>query len=86
MNIEELESFLFVVESQTNVVLQMQSAYNEIGNERPVSQAAHALLARTMDDLSRITSDVKRLVKNATQIQAAVRHLLRALINKWSAY
>ena len=78
MNIEELESFMFVVESQMNVVSQMQSAYNEIGSELSVSQAAHSLLARTMADLSRIASDVKRLVKNATQIQAAVRHLLRA--------
>lgn len=82
MNIEELESFLFVVESQMNVVSQMQSAYNEIGNERSIPQAAYTLLARTMGDLSRITSDVKRLVKSATQIQAAVRHLLCALI-KW---
>ena len=81
MSIEELESFLFVLESQTNVVSQIQSAYNEIGKERTVSERAFGLLAKTMDDLMRITSDVRRLVKNATQIQTAVMHLISLRTN-----
>lgn len=72
MIIEELQSFDFVLDSQLKVIMQMRYAYLDIEKSRNISEKALPLLAKTVDDLKRIKSDVGRLIKNATQIQAAV--------------
>jgi len=78
MTIEELQSFDFVLDSQIKVIRQMQQAYIDMGNSRNISEKALPLLLKTIDDLKRIRSDVERLIKNASQIQAAVRFTLFA--------
>jgi hypothetical protein len=82
MNIEDLESFLFVLESQGNMVSQMLNAYIEMRKERSVSEIAFTLLQKTKDDLLRITTEVTRLVKIAMQIQAAVIRYVHLCIGK----
>ena len=73
MTIEELQSFDFVLDSQIKVIIQMRQAYTDMEKSGNISEKAVPLLSKTIDDLKRIKSDVERLVKNATQIQAAVR-------------
>jgi prophage DNA circulation protein len=72
MTIEELQSFLFALNSQLNVISQMQRAYTEIEHARKISSKALPLLVETYDDVVRVKKDVERLITNATQIQAAV--------------
>jgi hypothetical protein len=73
MTIEELQSFDFVLDSQIKVIIQMRQAYTDMEKSRNISEKALPLLSKTVDDLKHIKSDVERLVKNTTQIQAAVR-------------
>lgn len=75
MTIEELQSFLFVLDGQMNVISQMQKCYMDAGTNQNISEKALPLLSKTLDDVMRIKRDVDRLVKNMTQIQAAVKDL-----------
>jgi hypothetical protein len=79
MIIEELQSFDFVLDSQLKVITQMWQAYTDMEKSRNISEKALPLLLKTTDDLKRIKSDVERLIKNATQIQAAVSDSLHVL-------
>jgi hypothetical protein len=72
MTIEELQSFDYVLDSQLKVISQMRQAYIDMDTSQNISERALPLLAKTIDDLKRIKLDVERLIKNATQIQAAV--------------
>lgn len=84
MTIEELQSFDFVLDSQLKVINQMRQAYTDMERSRNISEKALPLLIKTVDDLERIKSDVERLIKNATQIQAAVRDPTPDLLElKW---
>ena len=73
MTIEELQSFDFVLDSQLKVITQMRQAYTDMEKSRNIFEIALPLLLKTIEDLKRVKSDVERLIKNATQIQAAVR-------------
>jgi len=79
MTIEELQSFDFVLDSQVKVITQMKHAYLDMEKSRNISEKALPLLLKTENDLKRIKSDVERLIKNTTQIQAAVRKPFRPL-------
>jgi hypothetical protein len=79
MTIEELQSFDFVLDSQLKVITQMRQAYTDMDRSRNISEKALPLLLKTTDDLKRIKSDVERLIKNLTQIQAAVSDSLHVL-------
>jgi hypothetical protein len=79
MTIEELQSFDYVLDSQLKVITQMRQAYTDMEKSRNISEKALPLLLKTTDDLKRIKSDVERLIKNATQIQAAVGDSLYVL-------
>jgi len=70
--VEELESFLFVLESQVDVLKQIMAAYFKIYGGHDTSIGAMAVLDMTCEDIKRITTNVKRLVKNASQLQTAV--------------
>jgi hypothetical protein len=80
MTVEELQSFLFVLNSQLSVVSQMRQGYIDIEKERNISTKAIPLLSKTFDDVLRIKKDVERLVESATQIQAAVRGLFHTIL------
>lgn len=79
MTLEELQSFLFVLNSQMDVLSQMRQAYIDIDKIQRISPKALPLLSKTFDDVLRIKKDVERLVESAAQIQAAVRHPTTAL-------
>lgn len=79
MTIEELQSFDFVLDCQLQLITQMRQAYADMKDSRTISEKALPLLLKTIDELKRIKSDVERLIKNTTQIQAAVRASLFVL-------
>lgn len=66
--VEDLESFLFVLESQTGAVDKMRSIGCSDGNSEYIERP----LRRASSGLQDVTANIKRLIKNATQVQMAV--------------
>ena len=73
--IEDLRSFVFVLDSQFTVMEQMQRAYKDIAKDRFLPSEALSIIEKTLKDLTYVKLKIDRLVVNALQIQTAVRGL-----------